>query len=238
MSRRSVFELCGYLMALVGMVTLAGCVVPVQEQRPPKREVIVRERPAPPPEVIEITRPEPVPQREIIYVDRSHPHASHVYYYYPREKVYYDPAARLYYWPKKHGWGEGDRLPKKIKIRSEDQIIFESDAARPYDVHERVVERFGRPAPSSERFVVYVDENRPRPTHICYYYPGEDVYFDESARQYFWLQRGAWFSGPTLPPRIVLNAKNRIVFETDALRPVTVHEKVVRAYRARPYQTR
>ena len=102
----------------------------------------------------------------VLWVDEGHPGPRHAYYYYPDARVYYDPGPSVYYWQESDGWRSDRRLPSHIVVGRERRVRFDSDADRPYIVHDRVVERFHPredtrpPAPRDERRPEPRDERR------------------------------------------------------------------------------
>ena len=76
----------------------------------------------------------------VIWVDAEHHSASHTYYYYPGEEVYFDPGLSFYYWRDGGDWRHGREYPRGMRLGGRQR--FESDAERPYGVHDRVVQRF------------------------------------------------------------------------------------------------
>ena len=74
--------------------------------------------------------------------DNHHQHQpQHDYYYYPDVNVYYDPGPSIYFWFENDNWHHNRRLPSHIRVPKR-HIRFRSDADRPYNVHEKVVERY------------------------------------------------------------------------------------------------
>jgi hypothetical protein len=78
----------------------------------------------------------------VLWVDEGHPGPRHAYYYYPDAEVYYDPGPSLYYWHENDRWRSDNRLPDRIVIGREKRVRFESDAEKPYIMHDRVIERY------------------------------------------------------------------------------------------------
>ena len=77
----------------------------------------------------------------VVRMDESHRRPQHVYYYYPDARVYYDPGPSLYFWFENNSWQSNRRLPSHIRAPQK-RVRFKSDADRPYNVHEKVVQRF------------------------------------------------------------------------------------------------
>jgi hypothetical protein len=76
----------------------------------------------------------------VMWVDESHPGPRHAYYYYPDESIYFDPGLSLYYWHENDGWHHDRRSPRHIV--SKRRVRFDSDADRPYLMHDKVSERY------------------------------------------------------------------------------------------------
>lgn|GEM_PF-6637366 len=102
-----------------------------------------------------------------IWVDESHHGHSHAYFYYPDAMVYFDPSVSIYYWSDHGAWHHGPHLPPHIVVHHERRVRFETDADRPYKVHERVIERY-HPSPRAPHPGNRPPQFRERPTR-----PGE-----------------------------------------------------------------
>jgi len=76
----------------------------------------------------------------VVWVDEHHRAPVHRYYYYPDQGVYYDPGPSVYYWRENDNWRSDRRLPKQVKVNRRRRYRFDSDADRPYNVHDRVAE--------------------------------------------------------------------------------------------------
>lgn len=77
----------------------------------------------------------------VLWVDDHHHRPQHNYYYYPDVNVYYDPDLSLYFWFDNNRWYNNRMLPNHIRI-PQNHIRFKSDADKPYQVHEKVVEHY------------------------------------------------------------------------------------------------
>jgi len=79
----------------------------------------------------------------VVWVDDNHhqQRPQHNYYYYPDVNVYYDPGPSIYFWFENDNWHHDRRLPSHIRV-PKNHIRFRSDADKPYNVHDKVVERY------------------------------------------------------------------------------------------------
>jgi len=66
----------------------------------------------------------------------------HRYRYYPSAEVYFDLGRELYYYFSGGGWHGSVRLPRSIRAELEDYVILNMDAARPYEYHPSVRQRY------------------------------------------------------------------------------------------------
>jgi hypothetical protein len=63
-----------------------------------------------------------------------------------------------------------------------------------------------------------------------YYYPDVEVYYHPEARIYWWVDAGAWVSGPRPPSTIVLRDNARVMVNLNVAQPWRQHETVLRQH--------
>jgi len=66
--------------------------------------------------------------------------------------------------------------------------------------------------------------HRVKQMHRYYYYPSVGVYYDLSARTYFFMSGGTWQVSATLPARVVLEASDAVTLELDTDTPYHYYE--------------
>lgn len=69
----------------------------------------------------------------------------HAYVYYPARAIYYAPETRTWFWISGGNWQFGAVLPLEYRPYTTGGISITLDAARPYEQHAYVVERYGKP---------------------------------------------------------------------------------------------
>lgn len=96
-----------------------------------------RALPPPPPEVIIV---EPVgPPGPPPWAPAHGYRRGHDYYYYPGCNVYYQPAARMWFYLDGGNWRFGAQLPAAIRVDFGRAVAVQLDTDRPYLYHEKVV---------------------------------------------------------------------------------------------------
>lgn len=66
------------------------------------------------------------------------------YIYYPARQVYYAPDAQLWFWREGEQWTRGATLPVRLQQYTRGGYLVELETQRPYEQHQRVVERYKR----------------------------------------------------------------------------------------------
>lgn len=69
----------------------------------------------------------------------------HVYTYYPEYGFYYAPESRMWFWLEGSDWRVGASLPLDYRPYASGGISIELDTDKPYEEHDLVVERYGKP---------------------------------------------------------------------------------------------
>lgn len=71
-------------------------------------------------------------------------------------------------------------------------------------------------------------------SHHYHYYPGSQVYFDDSRNLYFYLKEGDWVRSTGLPVGINVDLGNFVKINVDAEIPYLVHDQIRVHYPAAP----
>jgi hypothetical protein len=72
--------------------------------------------------------------------------------------------------------------------------------------------------------------HRAKQMHHYYYYPSVGIYYDLSARTYFYMSGGTWQVSATLPPRVVLDAGDAVTLELETEIPYLYYEDHQKKY--------
>jgi hypothetical protein len=77
-----------------------------------------------------------------------------------------------------------------------------------------------------------------RRNHAYYYYPGADVYFRPSDRVWFYLERGEWRFGGSLPVNLQVDFARSVSLQMESDQPYRFHNDVRSHYPADYFVTR
>ncbi len=69
-----------------------------------------------------------------------------------------------------------------------------------------------------------------RPSFVYYYEPRSQVYYAPDRRRYFWMQSGAWITGPRLPVSIPFDRDLVVKIHLHSTSPIADHAAVVAQY--------
>jgi hypothetical protein len=69
----------------------------------------------------------------------------HAYTYYPDYGFYYSPETRMWFWLEGSDWRIGASLPLDYERYATGGVSIELGTERPYEEHNLVVERYGKP---------------------------------------------------------------------------------------------
>jgi hypothetical protein len=67
-----------------------------------------------------------------------------------------------------------------------------------------------------------------------YFYPSVQVYFQFTTGYYFYRDRGVWARARVLPPRIIINARDRIRIKVESEKPYLKFPEHSRIYKPNP----
>jgi len=112
--------------------------------------------------------------------------------------------------------------------------------------------RLGRrtPPPPPAVVVVVPDNDRRGPdqweqhhrwyqrSQAYYYYPGDNVYYRQSDRVWFYLDRGQWRSGRNLPEYVRIDLNRSVILTMFTDQPYTYHSQVTARYPSNYFGTR
>lgn len=77
--------------------------------------------------------------------------AKYQYHYYPRSKVYYDTARKIYFYLKGENWEVGVTLPGHLKNGLGEYVSLELETSRPYLFHEKHHMKYSPKKSNSEK---------------------------------------------------------------------------------------
>ena len=69
-----------------------------------------------------------------------------------------------------------------------------------------------------------------RPLVVFYYEPQSQVYYAPDRRRYFWMQSGAWITGPGLPASISFDRTQVVKIHLHSESPIAEHPAVAAQY--------
>lgn len=148
------------------------------------------------------------------------------YRYYADAGVYFDAAAKRYYYrDDSGGWRVTVRLPERIRVRLGDWVVIEA-GSRPYvdyPRHQVVYPRRQGPPPHAPAHGV-------RKKYQYRYYPDQGIYYDMARRRYYRREGGKWAVVISLPLQIRAQLGRYVQLEMDLDRPYLEYRQHLKLY--------